>query len=301
MRETRLAPYAALGVGVVAISWAAILIREAEAPALVIGCYRMAMAAVPVGALAVMQQRRAPEPVTAAAMGPLLLSAAFLAAHFGFWIASLQHTSVIASVALVAAQPLYVGLASPFLLREKVARHVWIALLIAAAGAATMAVEDVGEGLGTVAGDLYAVVGGVFSAGYIIVGRRVRPQVSWLRYIGTVYPATAILLLAAALLAGDPLTGFSTKTFVMMGMLALGPQLIGHSAINWSLAFISAVVVAMAILLEPVGATVLAALVLGEWPSAAEVVGGMLVLVGVYLAIRPRPEEKLAAEIAAVD
>jgi drug/metabolite transporter (DMT)-like permease len=84
-------------------------------------------------------------------------------------------------------------------------------------------------------------------------------------------------------------------------MLALGPQLIGHSAINWSLAYISGVLVAMAILMEPVGATVLAAFILDELPSAAEVIGGLLVLVGVYLAIRPRGEQRLAVEIAAAD
>lgn len=301
MTQRAWAPYAALGVGVVAVSWSAILIREAQAPALVIACYRMVLAGLPVGALALVQQQRAPEPTSRAAVAPLLLSAAFLAAHFGFWVTSVQRTSVVTAVVLVAAQPLYVALASPLLLGEKVERRVWLALLITTAGAVTMAAEDLGEGLGTVAGDLYAVLGGVFAAGYITVGRRVRPSVSWQRYVGTVYPTTAALLLAATLITGDALLGYSTKTWVMIGMLALGPQLIGHNAINWSLAYLPAVLVAIAILGEPVGATAWAAIILDEPPSAAEVAGGLLVLAGVYLALRPGAEEPMATEVSAAD
>ena len=301
MKQGGVAPLLVLGVGVVAISWAAVLVRQAEAPALVIAAYRMTLAALPVGALAAWQHRRAPEPMPAATAGPILLSAVFLAAHFGFWMTSLQHTSVVVSVVLVAAQPLYVALASPLLLRERIERRIWFALLVAMAGVILMVAEDVGEGAGTVAGDAYAVLGGICTAGYVIAGRRVRPHVSWLRYVGTMYPATAVMLLIAALAAGDPLTGYSTRTLVMMGMLALGPQLVGHSAINYSLAYLSAVLVAMGYLLEPVGATALAALILDEWPSALEVAGSVLVLAGVYLAIRPRPDERTVIEVPAID
>ncbi|MCH8949414.1 MAG: DMT family transporter, partial [Chloroflexi bacterium] len=103
------------------------------------------------------------------------------------------------------------------------------------------------------------------------------------------------------LIAGDALTGYSMKTYLMIALLALGPQLIGHSAINYSLAYLSAMVVAMMILLEPLGTTALAAVILDERPTAFELLGGALVLAGVYLAIRPRPEERLPVEITAAD
>ena len=261
----------------------------------------MVLAGLPVGALAVLQHRRAPEPLSTATLGPLLLSAAFLAAHFGFWITSLQHTSIVTAVVLMATQPLFVALASPLLLGERVELRVWLALVITMTGAATMVAEDLGEGLGTVAGDAYAVLGGVFAAGYIMVGRWARPGTSWLRYIGIVYPVTAVLLFATMLVARDPLTGYTAKTLLMIGLLALGPQLIGHSAINWSLAFVPAVIVAMAILVEPVGATALASLILDEQPSAGEVIGGLLVLVGVYVALRPGAQVSPTAEVPAAD
>ena len=301
MRGHRALPGAALGVGVVAISWSAILIRESDAPALVIGSYRMVLASLPVGLLALVQQRRAPEPVTRGTVAPLLLSGLFLAAHFAFWITAVQRTSVVTAVVLVAAQPLYVALAAPLLLGERVDRRLWASFAIAAAGALIMASGDFGEGSGSISGDVYAVLGGISAAGYIIIGRRVRPTTSWVRYVGVVYPVTAVLLLATALVAGDALTGYSTKTLVMMGMMALGPQLVGHNAINWALAYLPAVVVAIAILAEPVGTTALAALILDELPSALQLIGGVVVLAGVYLALRSEQEAPAAADVAAAD
>jgi drug/metabolite transporter (DMT)-like permease len=301
MTERPWLPYTVLLIGVAAVSWSAILIREATAPFLIIACYRLALASVPVGAMALIQSRRSPEPFVMNTFLLMLLSGALLAAHFAFWISSIQHTSIVTSVVLVATQPLYVALASPLLLREKVEPYVWVALLIATVGALTMVAEDLGVGLGSLAGDFYAALAGAFAAAYLIVGRSVRPTTSWTRYIGVVYTVSALCLFAAVLIAGDDLTGYSTKTYVMIGLLALGPQLIGHSSINFTLGYLSAVVVAMAILLEPIGTTILAAAILDERPTIAELAGGVLVLIGVYLAIRPRREERLLVEISSAD
>ncbi len=301
MAERPWLPYTVLLIGVAAVSWSAILIREATAPFLIIAGYRLALASVPVGAIALIQHRRSPEPFVGKTFALMVLSGALLAAHFAFWVSSLQHTSVVTSVVLVATQPLWVAIASPLLLREKVEPYVWAALLVATVGIAMMAAEDIGDGLGTLAGDLYAMLGGVFAAAYLMIGRSVRPTTSFTRYIGVVYPVSAICLFAALLISGDDLTGYSTKTYIMIGLLALGPQLIGHSSINWSLAYLSAVIVAMAILLEPVGTTALAVLILDEQPTIAEMAGGVLVLIGVYLAIRPRRDERIEAEVASAD
>jgi drug/metabolite transporter (DMT)-like permease len=289
--------YAILGVGVAAVSWAAILVREADAPAMVIASYRLILAAMPMGALAVWQQRRAPEPITTNSVRPLVLSAAFLAAHFGFWIASLQHTSVVTAVVLMAMQPLIVGIASPVLLREPIHRQVWYALGVALIGVVTMGIAHAEKGFGGLEGDLYAVLGGFFAACYLMVGRSARAGTSWLRYVGVVYPVTAILLFAVTLIAREPLIGYSTKTLVMIALLALGPQLVGHSAINWSLGYLPVMLVAMAILVEPIGSTILATLILHEPPSGPEMAGGVLVLVGVYLALRGEGEQTLAEDV----
>jgi len=285
VQEGRSHAYPVLAIGVVAVSCAAVLIREADAPALVIAAYRLGLAAVPTGALALATGRHR------ASQGGLLvwplLAGTFLALHFGFWIASLQHTSVTTSVVLVTTNPLFVGLASPFVLRERVSAATWTGIGIAAVGEALMAAEDVGKGLGTVVGDLYALLGAIFGAGYLMMGRLARPQMSWVGYVGAVYPVAAVLLVASVLVAGEPFTGYTMKTFVMLGLLALVPQLVGHSAINWALAYVPAALAAVAILGEPVGATILAVFVLKEVPSGFEVAGAILVLAGVYKALRP--------------
>jgi drug/metabolite transporter (DMT)-like permease len=216
-----------------------------------------------------------------------LLAGVFLALHFGFWIASLQQTSVIASVVLVTTNPLFIGLASPFFLRERVAAATWAGITISMAGVCLMAAEGIDDGLGTVVGDLYALLGAVFGAAYWMTGRAARRQMSWAGYTGAAYVAAAVLLVASVLVTREPFTGYSVKTFVMFGLLALVPQLIGHSAINWSLGYVPAAPVAIAILGEPVGATALAILFLGEMPSGLEAAGALLVLAGVYAALRP--------------
>ena len=285
MQPGRSSAHLVLFIGVAAVSSAAVLIREADAPALVIAAYRLGLAALPTGALALAAGRRGASR-SGLWMWPIL-AGGFLALHFGFWIASLQQTSVITSVVLVTTNPLFVGLASPLVLRERVSGATWAGIGIATAGAGLMAAEDLGEGLGTLAGDLYALLGAVFGAAYLVIGRRARPQASWLGYVGVVYPVAAVLLVASVLAAGESFTGYSTKTFVMFGLLALVPQLVGHSAINWALAYVPAALVAVAILGEAVGATILAAIVLQETPSALEVTGALLVLAGVYAALRP--------------
>jgi drug/metabolite transporter (DMT)-like permease len=274
-----------LFIGVAAVSSAAVLIREADAPALVIAAYRLGLAALPMGALTLATGRRRTSR-NDLWMWPLL-AGAFLALHFGFWIASLQQTSVITSVVLVTTNPLFVGLASPLVLRERVSAATWAGIAIATVGAGLMAAEDLGEGLGTLAGDLYALLGAVFGACYLMIGRRARPQMSWSGYVGVVYFVAAVLLVASVVVTREPFTGYSTKTFLMMGLLALVPQLVGHSAINWSLAYVPAALVAVAILGEAVGATILAAIVLQETPSALEIAGALLVLTAVYVALRP--------------
>lgn len=285
MQQGRSYTHTVLAIGVVSVSCAAVLIREADAPALVIAAYRMGLAAVPAGTLALATGRGRASQDGLWALP--LLAGTFLALHFGFWIASLQQTSVITSVVLVTTSPVFVGLASPFVLGERVATATWAGIGIAIVGAALMAAEDVGEGLGTVLGDLYALLGAIFAAGYLMIGRRARSQLSWVRYVGVVYPVAAVLLVVSVVVAGEPFTGYSTKTFVMLGLLALVPQLVGHTAINWALAYVPAAMVAVAILGEPVGATALAALVLREMPSAFEIAGALLVLAGVYVVLHP--------------
>jgi drug/metabolite transporter (DMT)-like permease len=277
---------AVLALGVAAVSTAAIFIREADAPALVISAYRLALASAPLLVLQGIRRRRL-LPGRGGERALTVLAGLFLAAHFGFWIASVQETSIITSVVLVTAQPLFVAVASGPLLGEKPSALAWAGIVIAAAGAAVMVSEDIGEGTDALRGDLFALLGAVFAAAYIITGRSLRTSGSeWLPYVTAVYSTAAVVLVLTALAAGHSPGGYSTETYLFFVLLALIPQLIGHTAINRSLGYLPAASVAIAILGEPVGATLLGAVFLDEIPTAVQLAGAALVLAGVYAGLR---------------
>jgi drug/metabolite transporter (DMT)-like permease len=278
---------AILLVGIAAISTAAVLIREADAPTLVIATYRLGLASLPLLLIAAVG-RRPLRPTTWRRAGLTLLAGACLALHLGFWIASLKETSIVTSVVIVASQPLFVAVVSGPLLGERPSSAVWLGIAVAAAGALVMVGEDIGEGRDTVIGDLLALLGAIFAAAYILAGRGLRSTGSdWLSYVTVVYATAGLLLLAAVVVSGEPVTGYDARTYLFLALIAGVPQLIGHSSINRALGYLPAASVAIAILGEPVGATVLAAVFLSETPTALEAVGSVLVLCGVYLGLRP--------------
>jgi drug/metabolite transporter (DMT)-like permease len=275
-----------LGIGVAAVSTAAIMIREADAPAIVIAAYRLGLASLPLLVLAGLRRGhglRSRRDVLAM----MALSGVFLALHFGFWVASVKQTSILTSVVLVTTTPLFVGIVGGPLLGERPGRTIWLAMGVAALGTLLMVSEDFDAGGDTLTGDVLALLGAVFAAGYIMAGRRVLGAGSdWLSYITVTYSTAAVLLLCAAVLSGKALTGFSNSTYALLVALAVVPQLVGHTAVNRSLGRLPAIVVSLAILGEPVGATILAAIFLGEEPTLTQLAGGLVVLTGVALGLR---------------
>jgi drug/metabolite transporter (DMT)-like permease len=221
-----------------------------------------------------------------------LVAGIALALHFGFWIESVKQTSIVTSVVLVCTAPLFVALASGPLLGERPTRAVWYGLAVTLLGTLVMVGEDIGEGADTVRGDLYALLGAVFTAVFLLVGRRLlSTEGRWLPYSTATYSIAAVILATAVIVKGDPLTGFSNETYLYLVLLALVPQIIGHSALNRSLGYVPAFAVALAVQGEPVGSTVLAATLLNEVPTVFELAGGALVLVGLYIGLRPSREQ----------
>ena len=135
-------------------------------------------------------------------------------------------------------------------------------------------------------GDGLALLGAAAVAGYYIIGRDLRREMPVLAYVAPVYGLAAAALLAASGATGVALAGFSAETYVYLALLALVPQLLGHSSLNWALGHLPATLVSVAVMAEPVGATLLAWAVLDETPPVTAVAGGALILVGVYLALR---------------
>ncbi len=278
--------FAILALGVAAVSTAAVLIREADAPSMVIAAYRLVLASLPLLLFAGVRRQRV-LPSTSSLISLTLLSGIFLALHFGFWIASVKQTSIVTSVVLVTTTPLFVGLAGGPLLGEKPGRTIWLALVITAVGTLIMVSEDFDAGSDTLVGDAFALLAAVFASGYLMAGRRLLGSgAGWLPYITVTYSTGAVLLLGAVLVTGEAFGGYSDRTLGFLILLALVPQLLGHTAVNRSLGRLPAIVVSVAVLGEPVGATILAAIFLNEDPTLVQLLGGLLVLAGVATGVR---------------
>jgi drug/metabolite transporter (DMT)-like permease len=286
----RTRPYLGLAIGMAAVSSAAILVslaRREGVPALTIAALRMCFSAAALAPVVLTRGRAELVRLPARDIGLAVASGILLALHFAFWISSLDHTSVMSSVVLVSSNPLFVGLASGLLLREPLRRSTIAGVAVAVAGGAVVGLTDLGQAGGaSLRGDLLALLGAAAVSGYILVGRGLRQRVSLIPYVGIVYTTAAIALLALALVSGSALQGFTPKGWLFVALLALGPQLIGHTSYNWALKHVSAIFVTVTILAEPIGATILAITVLGQIPSWISLAGGGLILFGIWIVSR---------------
>jgi drug/metabolite transporter (DMT)-like permease len=278
----------ALVVGVVAVSVAAVLVRVAAAPALALAWWRSAMAAVVLAPFAV-RVRVVP---SGRERRLLVVSGLLLGAHFALWFASLGMTTVAASSVLVCMSPVVVGAGSSLVLREPPNRMTWVGMWLSVVGAVVIVAGDLG---GTSArallGDVLALAAAFAVAGYLLLGRYARRTLPVSVYATWTYGSAALALLVVSLATGTNLgvgavPGYSTATWLAIAGLVAGPQLLGHTVFNLMMARVSATVVAIVIIAEPVGATVLAALLLSEAPSGSFYAGAPLVLAGVLLSAR---------------
>jgi drug/metabolite transporter (DMT)-like permease len=293
-----------LVAGILAVSAASIFVRFAqrEADSLVIAAGRLALATLALAPLALARHREALRALTRHDLALALGAGVLLAIHFASWIASLAMTTVLLSVVLVTTTPLWVALLSPFVLHERLARGAALGLLLAVAGGALMALggrperaTDAGAAANAWRGGALALLGALAMAGYLLVGRRLRARMALVPYVFVVYGAAAIVLAAAVAVTGRRVTGLDASTWGWIALLALVPQLIGHTTFNWALRHLRATPVAVVLFGEPVGAAVLAWFVLGETPAAFRIAGALVVLAGVFLAARASGEGAAAA------
>ncbi len=284
----RTPPMAALVVAVAAVSTSAILIRLSEAPPTVAAMYRVAFT---VGLLAPLAATSHRDHLAALSRRDAVVAGATglaLAAHFAAWFQAVEWTSVAASVTLVQAQPLFVAVGAALLLGERVGRRTAVGIAVALAGMVVMSLGDLLAGAALagprpLAGDLLAVVGAVMAAGYVLAGRSLRQRVPLVPYVTVVYAVCTVALLGVVLARGHALGPYPASEWLLFLAMAVGPGIVGHTVINWSLGHLESAVVSVSLLGEPVGSTLLAVVVLGEVPSVATVAGGAVVLAGIYV------------------
>ena len=293
-----------LGLGLSAQSTASILIRYAQADganSLIIAAWRLTLASLAL--LPLMLWRYWPELKRLATRVWVLavVSGVFLGLHFATWISSLAYTTVASSVVIVSSSPLFVALLSAIALRESPPRAVRQGMVAALAGIVVIGLVDLCTPGGCPApadlwqgraflGNLLALAGAVAIAVYFIIGRSLRhehdgqPGISLIPYIFLTYGTASLTLLASTLVLRLPLTGYAPRVWLWFALLALVPQLLGHSSYNWALKYLPATYVSVILLGEPIGSTLLAVLLLGEIPSALKLAGGALILAGIVIA-----------------
>ena len=271
-----------------AISTAAPLIKLIpEVPSVIVAACRLSLASLIL--LPMSRQPKQPRitPITRREIVLVVGAGLCLALHFASWIASLRYTSVASSVVLVTLNPLLLALAGFIIWGERLTRRLGIGIALAITGSVCIAGHDFQSGSAhtdsALFGDLLALCGAVMMSAYLLCGRFARPYMSLPRYAGLVYSCAAVLLWTVCLVTSSPILNYSGRTYLILLLLGLGPQLIGHTILNWALAYLSPTVVALAILAEPLGASLLAWLFLGESVSWLQGCGGALILAGIGL------------------
>lgn len=280
-----------LALGLFGVSWSAVLVRVADAPAATIAFWRLVFTvAMLLPVLVATGQTAEVRRLRATDWAWVVGSGAFLAAHLVVWFLSLEYTSVASSTVLVTVHPLFVGLLSAVWLEERPGRAEWAGIGVAIAGAVVVGWGDMRGGARPLLGDALAVAGALLTAFYLLVGRRLRPRLSLWSYVVPVYAVAAVLTGLYLAVSGTPAMGFSPLTWACFAGLAVGPMLMGHTSFNWALEHVRAYVVSVVLLLEPLGATLLAVALLGagEVPGWTTVAGGVGVLLGVWLSLRAR-------------
>ncbi len=279
-----------LAVGIFIASTAAILFtlaKNAGAPALAIAAGRLTVGSLILTPIAWLKAGNDIRAFKRRDIWLTIAAGVFLAIHFAAWFASLVYTSVASSTALVATIPIFVAIASVVLFGEKLPRSVMLGIGVAILGSLIVGLSDSGDGAtgsNPLLGDALALIGAAAAAAYYLTGRRVRSHVHLLPYIWLCYGTAAIVLMIWALLSGATFTGYNNVVWLAILGLAVGPQLLGHTAFNWSLRYLSATFVSVAALGEPIGSTIMAWLILDQVPKFWQIIGGVVLLAGIFIA-----------------
>lgn len=279
-------PYFVIIIGIIAASFAAILIKLAgEAPALIISVYRLLIATVVMTPFYLRKGLVSHKEIPPKIIVWNIVSGLVLALHFVGWISSLKITTVSRSVVLVSTSPMFVALFGRLFLKERLNRSIVIGLIVSITGITIMTAWETSLTGGNLSGDLLAILGAVCASVYWLIGRSLRQRISNTMYSYIAFATATVVLVIVVTLSGFSWTGYSQFTYLMFVLLAVVPQLIGHTSFNYALKYLPAVVVAIVVLGEPIGASILAFFILKESVNLGTLMGGVVVLTGMFLTV----------------
>jgi drug/metabolite transporter (DMT)-like permease len=277
-------PIVILVLGIIGVSTGSIFARLADAPALVTAAYRVGLASLILIPLAVWKAGDELRNLSSREIRLAILSGFFLALHFASWISSLDYTAIANSVVLVNTIPLWVGLLTPMIAKDRLTKTTVISIIVSVLGGVIIGFGDFATGGQALLGDLLAVIGAICAAIYLLLGRNLRRKLSLLAYIAICYGSAALFLWLAVIALRLPVSGYDTQTVAAFWAMALVSQIIGHSSYNWALKWFSTGFIAVALLGEPIGSTIMAYLIFNEGLTWLKAIGGLFILSAIYIA-----------------
>ena len=296
-------PYVALLVSIISVSFASIFILSCEAPPLSIALYRLLFTTLLILPFVVFYKKTRNELLNLprSTLIIMIVIGFILALHFAFWITSLTKTSVASSVILVTAHPLLVGPVSHFFLRERLSAVNTAGITLSVFGVAVLVYGNYGftSGLDTLEGNILAILGGVAAGLYILGGRKVRKTVSVGSYAFVVYAVGTATLFIICLLFNAPVYNLGIRDYGIILLMAAVAGILGHTLYNWSLEYIRASLASVALLGEPIGSSLLALAIpwIHQIPSQFTIIGGGIILLGIYLTSRHKINNKTLTNI----
>lgn len=277
-------PMIMIAVGIFGIAMSSIFVRYSQAPAVVTAAYRLLWTVLLLTPVAMGKQENRREIFKMPKKNLLLsvLSGIFLAVHFVLWFASLQHTSVASSTTIVCTEVIWVALGFCLFFRGRLHWKAVLAIGIAVVGSVLIAWSDSGTATGHLYGDILALVAAIVEAGYTLIGQRMRKTTSTTAYTYVVYVSCGAVLLLSCVLQGESLVAYGFRAPVVGLLLAVFSTLLGHSVFAWCLKYLNPSFVSASKLCEPVVAAIMAGFLFGEIPAPLQIMGGVLILGGVF-------------------
>ncbi|MHA2070996.1 MAG: DMT family transporter [Candidatus Thorarchaeota archaeon] len=286
------------------VSSASIFIRFSESPPLVIVFWRTLYGSIVMASVGAMRGdlKAFRGPQLKATWLWLVAIGVVLSLHFSTWFTSLFMTTVAASVVLVNASPIFTAIFSTLILGESLRRKSWVGVLVAVGGAILLAWNDLmSVGFGAFTGDALALLSAFFLAIYFIGGRRYAEGLPITVYTSVVYLSAAIATLPLCFSMGLNVLVFEPREVIIFLALAIFPTALGHSVNNYLLTLVPAYVISSAVLGEPIGATLLAAVFLSEIPTELTLIGFGVILLGIALVLADIASKERSKDLALDD
>lgn len=285
MELPKINPYAAVILAVVSISTSAIFVKLSSADAGVIAFYRMLFTVLIMAPLFFPKYSRELKWISKKDWFYSTIAGIFLAFHFILWFESLNYTSVASSTVLVTLQPLFAFFGTFIFFKEKFSSKAIASAIVAVIGSIIISWGDFQISGSALFGDMLALAACALITGYLLIGQTIRRRLSLMTYTFIVYLFSTMVLLIYVLITQEPLYPYPSSEWLYFLLLAILPNLLGHTVFNWALKWISTSVISMAILFEPVGATVLAYMIIGEKVFMTQIIGGLIIILSVSLFI----------------